>query len=149
MEELLNLNNQIVIYESEDGNTQFDVKLEGETVWLNRQQLAKLFDRDIKTIGKHINNSLKEELKGINSVVAKIATTAKDGKTYQVEYYNLEMITSVGYRIKSRQGIVFRRWANSILKQYLIQGYTVNERIHQRQIAELRQLIQIAGSTIE
>ena len=101
----IDLNNEIVIYQSEDGKTQLDVKLEGETVWLNRQQLAELFGRDVKTIGKHINNALKEELDGASSVVAKFATTAADGKNYQVEYYNLEMVTSVGYRVKSRRGI--------------------------------------------
>ena len=105
----IDLNNEIVIYQSEDGKTQLDVKLEGETVWLNRQQLAELFDRDVKTIGKHINNALKEELNGASSVVAKFATTASDGKTYQVEHYNLDMILSVGYRVKSKEGIYFRR----------------------------------------
>ncbi|MGP1525710.1 RhuM family protein [Prevotella multiformis] len=149
MNEPTNLNNEIIIYQSEDGQTQLDVKLEGESVWLNRQQLAKLFDRDVKTIGKHISNALKEELKGMDSVVAKFATTAQDGKTYQVEYYNLEMVTSVGYRVRSCQGVEFRRWANNVLKQYLIKGYAVNERIRQQQISELRQLVQVVGRTIE
>ena len=145
----IELNNEIVIYQSEDGKTQLDVKLEGETVWLNRQQLAELFDRDVKTIGKHINNALKEELNGASSVVAKFATTAADGKNYQVEYYNLEMVTSVGYRVKSRRGVEFRRWANSVLKQYLIKGYAVNERIRKQQISELRQLVQVLGRTLQ
>ncbi len=145
----IDLNNEIVIYQSEDGKTQLDVKLEGETVWLNRQQLAELFDRDVKTIGKHINNALKEELNGASSVVAKFATTAADGKNYQVEYYNLEMVTSVGYRVKSRRGVEFRRWANSVLKQYLIKGYAVNERIRKQQISELRQLVQVLGRTLQ
>ena len=145
----IDLNNKIVIYQSEDGKTQLDVKLEGETVWLNRQQLAELFDRDVKTIGKHINNALKEELNDASSVVAKFATTAADGKNYQVEYYNLEMVTSVGYRVKSRRGVEFRRWANSVLKQYLIKGYAVNERIRKQQISELRQLVQVLGRTLQ
>jgi prophage maintenance system killer protein len=145
----IDLNNEIVIYQSEDGKTQLDVKLEGETVWLNRQQLAELFDRDVKTIGKHINNALKEELNGASSVVAKFATTAADGKNYQVEYYNLEMVTSVGYRVKSRRGVEFRRWANCVLKQYLIKGYAVNERIRKQQISELRQLVQVLGRTLQ
>ena len=145
----IDLNNEIVIYQSEDGKTQLDVKLEGETVWLNRQQLAELFGRDVKTIGKHINNALKEELDGASSVVAKFATTAADGKNYQVEYYNLEMVTSVGYRVKSRRGIEFRRWANRVLKQYLIKGYAVNERIRKQQISELRQLVQVLGRTLQ
>ena len=89
---------------------------------------TKLFDRDVKTIGKHINNALKEELSEDNSVVAKFATTAADGKTYQVEYYNLDMILSVGYRVKSNKGVLFRRWANKVLKEYTIKGYAINQR---------------------
>ena len=100
--------------------------MKDETVWLNREQLSILFDRDIKTIGKHINNALKEELD--SSVVAKFATTAKDGKTYQVDYYNLDMIISVGYRVKSQNGIIFRKWASQILKDYMIKGYAVNQK---------------------
>lgn len=152
MAERLNLNNQIVLYQSEDGMTQLDVKLEGETVWLNRQQMAELFGRDVKTIGKHINNALKEELNDGISTVAKFATVQKEGSRLvnrEVEYYNLDMIISVGYRVKSRRGVEFRRWANDILKQFLINGYAVNERIRQRQIAELRQLVLVVGRTIE
>ena len=93
--------------------------------------------------------SLKEELDGASSIVAKFATTAADGKNYQVEYYNLEMVTSVGYRVKSRRGVEFRRWANSVLKQYLIKGYAVNERIRKQQISELRQLVQVLGRTLQ
>ena len=113
----------------EDGDFSLDVNVSPveETVWLNRIQLSLLFDRDVKTIGKHINNSLNEEFLGQNEVVAKFATTASDGKTYLIEYYNLEMIISVGYRVKSKRGIMFRRWANSILKQYLLKGYVINE----------------------
>ena len=105
-----------------------EVNLKDETVWLNRQQLSELFDRDIKTIGKHINNALKEELKDDSSVVAKFATTATDGKTYNVEYYNLDMILSIGYREKSPHGITFRKWANKILKKYMLEGYAINQR---------------------
>lgn len=104
-----------------------DVQVDEDTVWLNRQQLALLFGRDIKTIGKHIGNALREELNGF-SVVAEFATTASDGKTYQVEHYNLDMIPSVGYRVKSKEGIYFRRWANSVLKQHLVDGYTINRK---------------------
>ncbi len=96
-----------------------DALADVDTVWLNRQQLAALFGRDIKTIGKHIANALKEELKGF-PVVAKIATTAADGKTYQVEHYSLDMILSVGYRVKSSEGIRFRIWANGVLKSILM-----------------------------
>ena len=114
----------------EDGYFSLDVNVSPieETVWLNRIQMSLLFDRDVKTIGKHINNSLNEEFLGQNEVVAKIATTASDGKTYLIEYYNLEMIISVGYRVKSKRGIMFRRLANSILTQYLLKGYVINKR---------------------
>jgi len=120
---------EIVIYK-ELGNTDFqiEVRVENETVWLNRQQIALLFDRDIKAIGKHIANVLKEELSSL-SVIAKFATTATDGKVYKVEYYNLDMIISVGYRVKSQRGIQFRIWANSVLKEYLLKGYVGNHRL--------------------
>ena len=118
------MKNEIILFENQ--SVKLEVNMKDETVWLNREQLAILFDRDIKTIGKHINNALNEELD--NSVVAKFATTAKDGKTYQVEYYNLDMIISVGYRVKSQNGIVFRKWANKILKDYMLKGYAINQR---------------------
>ena len=142
--------NEIILYQSEDDNVKLEVRLENDTVWLNRHQIAILFDRDVKTIGKHINNALKEELEG-TSVVAKFATTASDGKTYQMEHYNIEMITSVGYRVKSKRGIQFRIWANKVLKDYLLRGYSINQRLmhmesridqrlseHDNQIKELR-----------
>lgn len=119
--------NEIIIYHP-DKTLTIDVRVMDETVWLNRNQIAQLFDRDVKTIGKHINNALHEELEGV-SVVAKFAITASDGKTYQVEHYNLEMITSIGYRVKSKQGIQFRQWANKILKEYLLRGYSINQRL--------------------
>ncbi|MDE6264872.1 MAG: virulence RhuM family protein [Paramuribaculum sp.] len=118
---------EIILYQP-DSTVRLEVRLEGDTVWLNRHQIATLFDRDVKTIGKHINNALKEELDGI-PVVAKFATTAADGKTYQVEYYNIEMITSIGYRVKSSRGIQFRTWANKILKEYLLRGYSISQRL--------------------
>lgn len=118
--------NEIVLFTDGEKNIEVQISPEKDTVWLNRNQIAELFDRDVKTIGKHINNALKEELD--KSVVANFATTAADGKTYQVEYYNLDMIISVGYRVNSKRGIAFRRWANSILKQYIIQGYAINEK---------------------
>lgn len=121
--------NEIILYQP-DATLSLDVRVENETVWLNRNQIAILFDRDVKTIGKHINNALKEELDGL-PVVAKFATTASDGKTYQVEHYNIDMITSVGYRVKSKRGVQFRVWANKILKDYLLRGYSVNQRLLQ------------------
>ena len=116
--------NEIILFKNQ--NIRLEVNLKDETVWLNREQLAELFDRDIKTIGKHINNALKEELE--RSTVAKFATTAKDGKKYMVEYYNLDMIISVGYRVKSKKGVIFRRWANGVLKDHLLKGYSINEK---------------------
>ena len=118
--------NEIILFENQ--GVKLEVNLKDETVWLNRSQLSELFGRDIKTIGKHINNALKEELLEDNSVVAKFATTASDGKTYQVEYYNLDMILSVGYRVKSDKGVIFRKWATQILKDYMLKGYAVNQR---------------------
>ena len=120
-------NGEIILYQP-DSSIRLEVRMEEDTVWLNRQQLALLFDRDIKTIGKHVNNALKEELRDY-PVVAKFATTASDGKTYQMDYYNLDMILSVGYRVKSKRGIDFRRWASSVLKEYLLRGGHINQRI--------------------
>ena len=122
------IKNEIIIYQNEDSSTKIEVRLEDETVWLNRHQLALLFNRDVKTIGKHISNALKEELEDI-SVVENFATTAKDGKVYSVEHYNLDMILSIGYRVKSQQGIKFRQWANKVLKDYLLKGYAVSQRV--------------------
>lgn len=118
---------EIVLYQP-DETVRLEVRLDEDTVWLNRQQLAMLFGRDVKTIGKHVANALKEELSGM-AVVAKFATTASDGKVYQVEYYNLDMILSVGYRVKSRRGVEFRQWANKVLKEYLLKGYAINRRL--------------------
>jgi len=123
---------KIILYQP-NNVIQLEVRMEKETVWLNRQQLAVLFDRDIKTIGKHINNALKEELSGF-STVANFATVQTEGNrtiTRNIEYYNLDMVISVGYRVKSNQGIQFRTWANRILKEYLLRGYAVNQRLEQ------------------
>lgn len=118
---------EIIVYQP-DEMTRLEVRVEGETVWLNRHQLAVLFGRDVKTIGKHIKNALMEELADM-AVVANFATTAADGKVYSVEYFNLDMILSVGYRVKSSRGVQFRRWTNTILKEYLMKGYAVNQRL--------------------
>jgi hypothetical protein len=115
-------NGEIIIYQPNELSQHIEVRVEDETVWLNRNQIAVLFDRDVKTIGKHIANALKEELKSF-SVIAKFATTATDGKSYQVAHYNLDMIISIGYRVKSQQGIQFRIWSNRILKDVLLKGY--------------------------
>ena len=123
-------NGEIVVYQP-DEITRLEVRVEGETVWLNRHQLADLFGRDVKTIGKHINNALKEELKNM-ATVANFATLQKEGNRYverKVEYYNLDMILSVGYRVKSERGIMFRQWANTVLKEFLLRGFAINHRI--------------------
>ena len=138
-------NNQIEIYKSEDNQIEIQVQLDNETVWLNRNQLAKLFDRDIKTIGKHINNVFRENELSKGSVVAKFATTAKDGKTYQTEHYNLDVAISVGYRVKSQQGTQFRIWANQVLKNYLVQGYAVNEKRLQHKTEQLQALKKVVA----
>ncbi len=120
---------EIVLYQLGDNVTHIDVRVGDETVWLSRLQLSELYNRDIKTIGKHIANALKEELSGV-AVVAKFATTATDGKVYQTEHYSLDMIISIGYRVKSPQGVQFRIWANKVLKDYLLKGYSINNRIN-------------------
>ena len=120
--------NEIILFENQ--GVKLEVNLKDETVWLNRQQLSKLFERDVKTIGKHINNALSEELKNIPTV-AKFATVQKEGRrnvTRDIEYYNLDMILSIGYRVKSNKGVIFRQWANNVLKEYTLKGYAVNQR---------------------
>ena len=133
-------NSEITIFKTEDGKTEIQVKLENETVWLNLMQMSELFSRDKSVISRHITNIFKEKELPRVSVVAKNATTALDGKTYQVEYYNLDVIISVGYRIKSQRGTQFRIWANKILKDYLIKGYSINEKRLVQQNEQLRQL---------
>ena len=132
---------EIIVYQP-DEITRLEVRVRDETVWLNRQQLATLFGRDVKTIGKHINNALNEELAGM-AVVANFATTAADGKTYIVEFYNLEMILSVGYRVKSQRGIYFRRWSNSVLKEFLLKRNTLDYKFTdiEQQLKEHHQIL--------
>ena len=117
---------EVEIYQSPDGSVRLDVRTDGDTVWLTRQQIGDLFGRDAKTIGKHVANARREELAD-ESVVAKFATTAADGKIYKVEHYNLDMVLSIGYRVKSPEGIQFRRWANNVLKRYVLAGVATNE----------------------
>ncbi len=144
----------IEIYRSEDGGIELNVRLQGETVWLSRQQMAELFGRDYKTIAKHIANALREELEGV-PVVAKFATPKEYGRypgmeqTHMVEYYNLEMITSVGFRVKSKRGVEFRKWANGILKQYILKGYAVNNNLTAQKYDELCNLVNVLARAIE
>ena len=141
-----NLNDKIIIYQSEDGKTQLDVKLEGETVWLSTKQMAKLFDKEESNIRRHVNNVFKEaELTRENNV----HFLHVNGIKKPVPYYTLDVIISVGYRVHSQRGVRFRQWANSVLKQYLVKGYAINENIRKHQIAELRQLIQVLGRAIQ
>ena len=119
---------EIILYQPTE-TVKLEVRLEKETVWLSIDEMAQLFDRDKSVIGKHIRNIFKEEELYKNSVWAKFAYTASDGKIYQVDYYNLDVIISVGYRVKSKQGTRFRQWANQILKEYLLKGYSINQRL--------------------
>lgn len=123
----MNDNNQIIMYQTEDGLTKIDVTLEDETVWLNQAQMAELFQTTKQNISYHINNCFKEGELNENSVVKDFLTTAADGKPYNTHYYNLDVIISVGYRVKSLRGTQFRIWANSVLKEYLIKGFAMND----------------------
>ena len=137
------MKNEIIIFENQ--NVKLEVNMKDETVWLNTEQMAKLFDREYKTIRKHINNALKEELD--NSTVAKFATIQKEGNrdvTRKIEYYNLDVIISVGYRVKSKNGIIFRKWANKILKDYILKGYAINQK-RLEYLEKTIKLIDIAG----
>ena len=138
--------NKIVIYQTEDGQTQIDVRLENDTVWLNTNQMSILFDREESNIRRHIINVFKEgELVKENNV----HFLHVNGVKKPVPFYTLDVIISVGYRVKSQRGVRFRQWANKILKDYLVKGYAVNQRIHKEQIGELRQLVGMLGRTIQ
>lgn len=136
--------NEIVLFETQDKEIKLSVPVDQETVWLNRNQMAELFERDVKTIGKHINNALKEELD--DSTIAKFAKVQNEGSRKverNIEYYSLDMIISVGYRVKSKRGVEFRKWANSVLKQYILQGYAINN----NRITQLGEVIKIMKRT--
>ena len=143
---------KIIIYQTEDGQTQIDVRLENETVWLTQAQMADLFQTDRTSIVRHINNIYKVKELERESTCAKIAQVQIEGKRTvkrNIPYFNLDMIISVGYRVNSKRGVKFRQWANRVLKDYLVKGYAVNQRIHSEQIGELRQLVQMLGRTIK
>ena len=144
-------NSNFEIYQLENGKTEINVQLDNESVWLNLNQIVELFERDKSVISRHISNIFKEKELVKNSVVAKNATTAVDGKIYQVDFYNLDVIISVGYRIRSQRGTQFRIWANKILKEYLIKGYSLNEkRLEQKaeQLKELQDSVKMLGSVL-
>ena len=146
------MDNQIIIYQTEDGQTRVDVRMENETVWLTQAQMAELFQTDRTSIVRHINNIYKTEELEREATCAKIAQVQMEGNrkvTRQVPYFNLDMIISVGYRVNSKRGVKFRQWANSVLKQYLVKGYAVNDRLRRDQLGELRQLVQVVGRTLQ
>ena len=141
----MNQDNQIIIYQTADNQTQIDVRLENETVWLTTNQMAMLFNREESNIRRHIINVFKErELDRENNV----HFLHVNGVKKPVPFYNLDVIISVGYRVKSQRGVQFRQWANRVLKQYLLKGYAINERLRHEQISELRQLVQVVGRAL-
>ena len=145
-----NLNDKIIIYQSEDGKTQLDVKLEHEIVWLTQKQIAELFGTKRPAITKHLKNIYASEELTEESTCSILEHMGNDGRqSYNTKYYNLDAILSVGYRVNSKNATRFRQWANSVLKQYLVKGYAINENIRKHQIAELRQLIQVLGRAIQ
>ena len=150
-----NVNDKIIIYQTADGVTNLEVKMDKDTVWLTQAQMAELFQKDRTVIGRHINNVFKEGELDKEVVCANFAHTTQHGaitgkkQTQTVTLYNLDVIISVGYRVKSQRGTQFRIWANRVLKDYLVKGYALNERIHKEQIGELRQLVGMLGRTIQ
>ncbi|PAW95062.1 cytochrome C biogenesis protein CycH [Mucilaginibacter sp. MD40] len=145
-------NDQIIIYQAPDGQTSVEVKLQEETLWLSLNQLADLFERDKSVISRHLNNIFKEGELDRVSVVAKNATTAADNKIYNVEYFNLDVVISVGYRVNSKRGTQFRIWANQVLKEYLVKGYAVNEQRLKEQTEQfnsLKQTVNLLGNVLK
>ncbi|MCF7818571.1 MAG: virulence RhuM family protein [Kiritimatiellales bacterium] len=134
-------NQELVIYKSKDGTVRLDVQLEQETLWLSQAQLAQLFCTERSVITKHLRNTFNTKELDRNSVCAKFAHTAADGKTYQTQFYNLDAIISVGYRVNSKRGTEFRIWATNVLKQHIVQGYTVNE----KRLKQLGQVVKLAS----
>ena len=146
----MDLNNQIIIYHTEDGQMQIDVRLENETVWLTQKQIAELFGTKRPAITKHLKNIYASEELDEGSTCSILEYMGNEGKqTYSTKYYNLDVILSVGYRVNSKNATRFRQWANKVLKQYLIKGYAINERMRKEQIGELRQLVGMLGRTIQ
>ena len=146
----MDLNNQIIIYHTEDGQMQIDVRLENETVWLTQKQIAELFGTKRPAITKHLKNIYASEELDEGSTCSILEHMGNEGKqTYSTKYYNLDVILSVGYRVNSKNATRFRQWANKVLKQYLIKGYAINESMRKEQIGELRQLVGMLGRTIQ
>ncbi len=140
---------KVLIYETESGQTRVDVRLEAETVWLTQKQMVVLFDKNVRTVSEHIRNIFKEGELDESSVVRNFRTTAADGKNYDTSHYNLDVIISVGYRVKSQSGTKFRQWATRTLREHLVQGYTLNQaRLAERGITEAQQAIELLARTL-
>ena len=146
----MDLNDKIVIYRTADGQTTVDVRMDGDTVWLSQAQMAELFQKDRTVIGRHINNIYKEHELERETTCANFAHVGKDAdQTYQTALYNLDVIISVGYRVKSQRGTQFRIWANKVLKDYLVKGYAVNKALTEQRYTELKQLVAVLGRTVK
>ena len=146
----MDLNDKIVIYRTADGQTTVDVRMDGDTVWLSQAQMAELFQKDRTVIGRHINNIYKEHELERETTCANFAHMGKDAdQTYQTSLYNLDVIISVGYRVKSQRGTQFRIWANKVLKEYLVKGYAVNKAVTEQRYTELKQLVAVLGRTVK
>ena len=144
------MNDKIVIYRTEDGQTSVNVRMDGDTVWLSQAQMAELFQKDRTVIGRHINNIYKEHELERETTCANFAHMGKDAdQTYQTALYNLDVIISVGYRVKSQRGTQFRIWANRVLKDYLVKGYAVNKALTEQRYSELKQLVAVLGRTVK
>lgn len=151
----MDLNDKIVIYCTADGQTTVDVRMDGDTVWLSQAQMAELFQKDRSVIGRHISNIFKEGELDESLVCANFAHTKDYGRregftqTKNIVFYNLDVIISVGYRVKSQRGTQFRIWANKVLKEYLVKGYTVNKALTEQHYTELKQLVAVLGRTVK
>ena len=151
----MDLNDKIVIYRTADGQTTVDVRMDGDTVWLSQAQMAELFQKDRTVIGRHINNIFKEGELDESLVCANFAHTKDYGRregftqTKNIVFYNLDVIISVGYRVKSQRGTQFRIWANKVLKEYLVKGYAVNKALTEQRYTELKQLVAVLGRTVK
>lgn len=151
----MDLNDKIVIYRTADGQTAADIRMDGDTVWLSQAQMAELFQKDRTVIGRHISNIYKEHELERETTCANFAHTKNYGRregftqTKNIVLYNLDVIISVGYRVKSQRGTQFRIWANKVLKEYLIKGYAVNKALTEQRYTELKQLVNVLGRTVK
>ena len=144
------MTDQIIIYQSPDGTTLIDVRLEAETVWLTQKQMSELFGKNVRTVNEHIRNIFKEAELEEKSVIRKFRITATDGKNYDISHYNLDVIISVGYRVKSQRGTQFRQWATKVLRDHLVQGFTVNQaRIAEKGLSEMQQAVELLARTLD